>query len=66
MNEKYLEIRLPGCVVFLTVTELLQLLSKDPELYGQVLQRGKAFKRAKEIKRRQVEHIGKHYKGEIT
>lgn len=47
MGEQYIKIQLPGCTIFLTASEMLQLLQKDLELWEKVLKRGKAFKRTR-------------------
>ena len=61
MKDKFIEVKLPGCVVFITATEMLQLLQKDVELWEKVLVRGKAFKRAKSNRERYNDHISKFY-----
>lgn len=45
--EKYLEIRLTKCRIFLTEQELTGLLSREPSLWAEALKRGKAISRAR-------------------
>ena len=60
-DEKFHEIKLPGCVVFISTSELIKILGSDPDIWAAVIQRGKAFKRAKENKKRYNDHISKFY-----
>lgn len=49
---RYIEIKLPRCVVFLTAAEINQLLQKDTVLFAEGLRRGKAIlRRRQELKR---------------
>ena len=48
----YIEIKLPGCRVFLLPEELSRLLQQDPALFAEGLRRGKAILRARARERR--------------
>lgn len=50
---RYIEIKLPRCVVFLTATEINRLLQKDPDLFAEGLRRGKAIMRRRQELSRQ-------------
>ncbi len=49
---RLIEIRLTKCRLFLTEPELIGLLARDPELWKQVIRRGKAVARARRERRR--------------
>ncbi|RKO67042.1 hypothetical protein [Desulfofundulus salinus] len=49
---RLIEIRLTRCRLFLTETELISLLARDPELWKAAIRRGKAIIRARERKQR--------------
>lgn len=51
-RRKFIEIKLPGCRVFLLPEEINRLLQRDPELYAEGLRRGKAIIRARARERR--------------
>lgn len=57
---KYVEIRMPKAIMYFTAEELYELLAKDVELWKVGLQRGKAFKRATEHRRREREKMMEH------
>ena len=57
--EKYLEIRLTKCRIFLTEQELTGLLSREPSLWAEALKRGKAFTRARTARERESKYRGK-------
>lgn len=46
MNDRYVEIKLTKCRLFLTESELQSLLARDPELWRVAIKRGKHIKRA--------------------
>ena len=53
-SSQYHKIKLQGgCVVFVTTTELIQVLSKDEEVWTRVIERGKAFRRAQDRRKRE-------------
>lgn len=45
-QERFIEIRLPKCVLYLTAQEIQSLLKHDMELWKTAIGRGKAFTRA--------------------
>lgn len=51
--EKFLEIRLTKCRIFLTEQELTGLLSREPSLWAEALKRGKAISRTRAAAERQ-------------
>lgn len=51
-QQKYIEIKLPGCKVFLTPAEVNRLLLLDPELWETAIRRGKAVLRARAAQER--------------
>lgn len=49
---KFIEIKLTKHSIFLTEEEIRTLLSNNPEVYKEGINRGKAFKRSSQIKER--------------
>ena len=49
----YIEIKLPGCRVFLLPEEINRLLQRDPALFAEGLRRGKAILRARKARERE-------------
>lgn len=49
---RYVEIKLPGCLLVFTPSELQSLLAKDKRLWAEALRRGKGFKRAQAAQER--------------
>ena len=47
MNEKYLEIKLTKCILFIKEQELRELLFQHPELFAVAIKRGKAILRSR-------------------
>jgi len=54
-NEKLIEAKLPKCTVFLTQSEMMQLLKHDPEIWKNALQRGKYILRSRKQRMREEE-----------
>jgi len=51
--ERMIEIRLPGCTIFLRTEEVLRLLTREPELWERALKRGKGILRNRQARTRQ-------------
>lgn len=52
----YIEIKLPGCTVFL-LPEVTRLLQLDQELFATALRRGKAILRARKAQERREKYV---------
>ena len=52
-RHRLVEIKLPGCVIFLKPEEVQRLLAQDPELWTEAIRRGKAILRARQAQARQ-------------
>jgi hypothetical protein len=50
---KYIEIKVPKAVIYITENEVLSMLYQNADLFAKVLKRGKAFKRSAEQKERE-------------
>ena len=50
---KYLTIKITKCTLVMTEQELLDLLARDPDLYRQVIKRGKGQLRYEQRNKRQ-------------
>lgn len=57
-EKRMIEVKLTKCVLYLTEAELINLLAKDPAIWQQAIQRGKAFKRHEQFERRPEVHNG--------
>lgn len=55
---EFLEIKISRCRLFLTETEIISLLARDPELWRQALKRGKGIIRTRGTERREVKIKG--------
>lgn len=53
----YIEIKLPGCTVFLLPAEVTRLLQLDQELFATALRRGKAILRARKAQERREKYV---------
>lgn len=53
-KDRLIEVKMSKTVLFLTETELLNLLSTKSDLWAMAIRRGKAIKRAKVAKARQI------------
>lgn len=54
MSQKFIEINMPKCTLFLTTQEMNSLLAKDPILWSESLERGKHILRSRKQKMRQA------------
>lgn len=64
-QEKFIEIRLTKCVLYLTPKEIQGLLKHDHELWKQALMRGKAFKRSASRKEQEAKKFADHEAGNL-
>lgn len=60
---KYVEIRLKRCRLFLTESELINLLARDPALWQEALRRGKAITRKEQANERNTKLRNLHKTG---
>lgn len=51
---RYIEIKITKATLFLTESELINLLARDPPLWEKAIKRGKAFRRAAAQEQREV------------
>ena len=62
-SSQYHKIKLQGgCCIFITTTELIQALTMNEEVWTRVIERGKAFRRAQDRRKREGAIYEKEYK----
>lgn len=59
-NKRFIEIRLPKCVLYLTPEEIHGLLKHDQALWIEALKRGKAFTRASNRKAQEARKFAEY------